>query len=69
MAWTNKSQNLTTLLTCELDLDSRYMWLAMIRKKIQLKRSNETPNTNETRSFTNVDYSQILQYQNHVQVG
>ena len=49
MAETNKSQNLTALLSCGLDLISRYMWLATIYKKIQLKRSNETQNTNEIR--------------------
>ena len=38
-------------------------------KKNQLKRSYETQDTNETRSNTNLNENQILNCQNHVQVG
>ena len=43
------------------------MWLVMICKKKQLKWSYEIQDTNETRSITNLNCTQILSYQNYVQ--
>ena len=51
----NRKQILTALYLCGLDLNTRYMWLATICKKIQLQRSYETQETDETRSNTNLN--------------
>ena len=43
--------------------------MATICKGNPLKAEKQNSNYDETRSFTNLDKTQFLQYQNHVQVG